>query len=74
MRRREKERKMNTKPYTVNMQCPISNTKEEVHFYEIKIDGTAYLDFNGCDHGWHKCSECENCRKQAYNKMLKGNK
>ena len=61
---------MNKRPYTVKMQCPISNIEEKVHFYEIKIEETLYLNFVGCDNGWHKCSECENCKKQAYEKMV----
>ena len=72
IRRREKERNMNPKPYTVKMQCPISGIEEEVHFYEIEIDGTANLDFKGCDHEWHKCDDCANCHKLAYNKIING--
>lgn len=60
--------------YSVPMHCPLSHVKENVYFYEVNIDGTMYLRFNGCNNSWHDCEECESCRKRAYEKMIKGEK
>lgn len=61
---------MKTKPYTVKVRCLINNADEEVHFFEIQIDGEWYLHFRGCDHEFHKCDACEKCQKDAYRKIL----
>lgn len=61
---------MSKRPYTVVMQCPFSNVKEEVHFYEELFDGQMYLKFYGCDNGWCACDECEACHNNAYNEII----
>lgn len=58
------------KPYAVSIYCPISQTVEEVYFYEVDIGGHAYLRFAGCDHEFHKCEECAKCQKDAYSEMI----
>lgn len=61
---------MSEKPYAVKIYCPISNIEEYVFFYPVQKEGEWYVSFNGCDHSWHACEECENCRKKAYNKLV----
>ena len=62
------------RPYREKMFCPIRNIEEEVFFYEVNINGKWYLEFKGCDHQFHACDECENCRKEAYQKVISRNK
>lgn len=52
--------------YPIEIHCPISQTKETVFFYPIRQDGKNYVQFNGCDHNFSKCKECEVCHKEAY--------
>lgn len=61
---------MSEKPYAVKIYCPISEIEEYVFFYPVERDGEWYVSFNGCDHNWHSCDECEACRKKAYNKLI----
>lgn len=60
---------MNRKPYAVAVSCPFNGRTEEVYFFEIELQGQAYLRFNGCDNEWHKCEACEECRRKAYEKL-----
>lgn len=59
--------------YPIKIHCPISKVDEYVSFHPIEIDGEWYVDinsFNGCDTGWCKCQECEDCKIKAYEKMM----
>ena len=64
---------MNTAALPVKKHCPFSNIEEDVFFYPVQIDGQWYIDknrFNGCDHNWHSCQECEDCKEKAYAKVF----
>lgn len=61
---------MNAKPYAVEINCPFSDRKEEVYFFEVPLGEEFRLQFNGCDNSWHKCEECEVCRQKAYDKLI----
>ena len=52
--------------YPIDIYCPISNETETVFFYPVQHDGKQYVNFNGCDHNYSKCKECEVCHKEAY--------
>lgn len=68
---------MKTEDLPVKVHCPISNTDDYVFFYPIEVDGKWYIDinsFNGCDHGWHSCNECETCKTKAYQKVFNSDK
>lgn len=57
--------------YIVKIDCPLSNTIEEVAFHEEEHAGRYYAKFDGCDHQFSKCPECEACLEKAYKLMTK---
>lgn len=57
----------------VKIHCPIRDVEEDVFFHPVEIGGKWYVDinsFNGCDIGWSDCKECENCKTEAYRKVV----
>ena len=62
---------MNEEPYFTEIYCPKRDVEDVVFFYEVNINGTWYLEFKGCEHDWNKCPECEQCKKEAYPKIIK---
>lgn len=65
---------MNQNPFSIKVYCPISEIEDYVYFYPVEHDGKWYVSFNGCDHLWHSCPECEACRQKAYNKLINSDK
>lgn len=58
--------------YPVPMYCPIRNAEDTVYFQVIETDGKLCLrldDFNGCEHEWHACQECDDCKNEAFKKV-----
>lgn len=54
------------------MFCPFSLTEEEVFAHIEEQEGSRVLVFDGCDHQYHKCSECLSCWKNANEQFMKG--
>ena len=64
---------MITSDLPVKMYCPFSNIHENVYFLPVQSGGKWFIDidsFNGCNNNWHKCRECEDCKKKAYTKVF----
>lgn len=59
------------KQYIVKIDCPLSGIIEEVAFHEEEHSGKYYVGFDGCDHQYSKCTECETCHEEAYKLLLK---
>ena len=58
------------KQYGVLVQCRITRKDESVFFHEVSLDGKHYLRFDGCDHQFSDCEECQACHKQAYEELI----
>ena len=59
------------KQYPVKMYCPLTFVEDVVFFHEEPIDEGYLAVFDGCDHQYHACNECEKCRKEAFQKLIK---
>lgn len=58
------------KQYGVVVNCQLSQKEEAVFFHEVQVEEKYYLRFDGCDHQFSDCAECQNCHKLAYDKLL----
>ena len=58
------------KQYPVSVYCPISHVNEWVFFREVPTDEGYRAGFDGCDHQFGKCEECDACEKEAYQKLI----
>ena len=56
---------MGNKQIPVKVYCPIMEADEYVFFNPVELDGKLYGSFNGCDHLYSKCQECDDCRREA---------
>ena len=65
---------MNSPALPVKIYCTFAHRDETVYFHPVQIEGEWYVDinsFNGCDSNWHGCPQCEACKYNAYNLILK---
>ena len=56
--------------YGIKVLCQVLKQEETVFFHEVQMEGKYYLRFDGCDHQFSDCAECQNCHKLAYDKLL----
>lgn len=56
--------------YPVPMYCPLTFMEDVVYFHEKPTSKGYIAVFDGCDHQFHACDECEACRKNAYQKLI----
>lgn len=57
--------------HPVKMYCPLSSREELVFFHEVPMPDGCRVAFDGCDHLYSSCEECEACHKAAYLKLIK---
>lgn len=55
------------------VHCPISNRPEDVFIRSVQWNDIFLASFNGCDHNWHLCQDCENCRRSAQARFTEEN-